>query len=89
MGNTPPKGRDREMRPRRDGSGALRFIAGWQQFIGVELQLKPNIDSSDKLVNATLEIRPRRDGSGALRFNAGWQQQVAAGRLLALILRKS
>ena len=50
--------------------------------MGVELQLKTNIDSSDKLVDITWEIRPRRDGSGALRFNAGWQQQVAAGRLL-------
>ena len=47
--------------------------------MGVELQLKTNIDSSDKLVDITWEIRPRRDGSGALRFNAGWQQQVAAG----------
>ena len=50
--------------------------------MGVDLQLKTNIDSSDKLVDITWEIRPRRDGSGALRFNAGWQQQVAAGRLL-------
>ena len=53
--------------------------------MGVELQLKTNIDSSDKLVDITWEIRPRRDGSGALRFNAGWQQQVAAGRLLEAI----
>ena len=44
--------------------------------MGVELQLKTNIDSSDKLVDITWEIRPRRDGSGALRFNAGWQRQV-------------
>ena len=44
--------------------------------MGVELQLKTNIDSSDKLVDITWEIRPRRDGSGALRFNAGWQQLV-------------
>ena len=66
-------------------SAALRFNAGWQQFMGVELQLKTNIDSSDKLVDITWEIRPRRDGSGALRFNAGWQQQVAAGRLLEAI----
>ena len=59
--------------------------------MGVELQLKTNINSSDKLVDITWEIRPRRDGSGALRLNAGWQQQVAAGRLLALIqiLRES
>ena len=44
--------------------------------MGVELQLKTNINSSDKLVDITWELRPRRGGSGALRFNAGWQQQV-------------
>ena len=55
--------------------------------MGVELQLKTNIDSSDKLVDITWEIRPRRDGSGALRFNTGWQQQVEKGEAYAELVQ--